>query len=214
MKQQETLASLNVSRETEAQLNDFVALVEKWNPVINLIAKGSIPNIWSRHIEDSAQIIALAKLSDYWIDIGSGGGFPGIVVAFPGIVVAICLKEISPSTCVALVESDMRKATFLRQAAALLELNCEIHSSRIESLTIAPAATLSARALAPLPSLLEYAETLVEKDGVCLFMKGQTYQDELAAAQKSWSFEHDIVQSQTDSNAAVLKIRNIRRVAD
>ncbi|MDB2519676.1 16S rRNA (guanine(527)-N(7))-methyltransferase RsmG [Planktomarina temperata] len=207
MKQQETLASLNVSRETEAQLNDFVALVEKWNPVINLIAKGSIPNIWSRHIEDSAQIIALAKLSDYWIDIGSGGGFPGIVVA-------ICLKEISPSTCVALVESDMRKATFLRQAAALLELNCEIHSSRIESLTIAPAATLSARALAPLPSLLDYAETLVEKDGVCLLMKGQTYQDELAAAQKSWSFEHDIVQSQTDSNAAVLKIRNIRRVAD
>jgi 16S rRNA (guanine527-N7)-methyltransferase len=89
MTRQENLTSLSVSRETTAQLNEFVALVKKWNPVINLIAKGSISNIWSRHIEDSAQIIALAKLSDYWIDIGSGGGFPGIVVA-------ICLKEISP----------------------------------------------------------------------------------------------------------------------
>ena len=158
------------------------------------------------YYEDSAQIIALAKLSDYWIDIGSGGGFPGIVVA-------ICLKEISPSTCVILVESDLRKAAFLRQAAATLELNCEIHSSRVESLTLARAATVSARALAALPKLLEYAETLVEADGVCLFMKGQSHQDELAAAQKSWSFEHDIVPSQTDIHAAVLKIRNIRRAA-
>ena len=206
MTRQEKLTSLSVSRETTAQLNEFVALVKKWNPVINLIAKGSISNIWSRHIEDSAQIIALAKLSDCWIDIGSGGGFPGIVVA-------ICLKEISPSTCVILVESDLRKATFLRQAAATLELNCEIHSFRVESLTLARAATVSARALAALPKLLEYAETLVETDGVCLFMKGQSHQDELVAAQKSWSFEHDIVPSQTDIHAAVLKIRNIRRAA-
>ena len=76
------------------------------------------------------------------------------------------------------------------------------------------AATLSARALAPLPMLFHYAEKLVKKDGVCLFMKGQTYHEELAAAQKSWSFEYDIVQSQTDLTAAVLKIRNIRRAAD
>jgi len=206
MTRQEKLTSLSVSRETTAQLNEFVALVKKWNPVINLIAKGSISNIWSRHIEDSAQIIALAKLSDCWIDIGSGGGFPGIVVA-------ICLKEISPSTCVILVESDLRKAAFLRQAAATLKLNCEIHSFRVESLTLARAATVSARALAALPKLLEYAETLVETDGVCLFMKGQSHQDELVAAQKSWSFEHDIVPSQTDIHAAVLKIRNIRRAA-
>ena len=207
MTEREKLTSLNVSRETEALLHDFVALVKKWNPVINLIAKGSIPNIWSRHIEDSAQIVALAHLSGHWIDLGSGGGFPGIVVA-------ICLKEISPTTRMVLVESDLRKAAFLRQAAAILQLNCEIHSSRIESLSLPRAATLSARALAPLPNLLHYAEALVEKDGVCLFMKGQTYHDELAAAQKSWSFEHDIVKSQTDRNAAVLKIRNIRRAAD
>ena len=86
----EALTSLNVSRETEAQLHDFVAMVKKWNPVINLIARSSVPNIWSRHIEDSAQIVALANASGPWIDIGSGGGFPGIVAA-------ICLKEIAPS---------------------------------------------------------------------------------------------------------------------
>ena len=207
MSTREALTSLNVSRETEAQLHDFVALVKKWNPVINLIARSSIPNIWSRHIEDSAQIVALAKASGPWIDIGSGGGFPGIVAA-------ICLKEIAPYTRVTLVESDVRKAAFLRQAAVTLKLNCEIHSSRIESLTLPRAATLSARALAPLPVLFQYAERLVKKDGVCLFMKWQTYHEELAAAQKSWSFEHDIVQSQTDLTAAVLKIRNIRRAAD
>ena len=109
MTRQENLTRLSVSRETTAQLNEFVALVKKWNPVINLIAKGSISNIWSRHIEDSAQIIALAKLSDYWIDIGSGGGFPGIVVA-------ICLKEISPSTCVILLKVTCeRPLSFVKQ---------------------------------------------------------------------------------------------------
>jgi 16S rRNA (guanine527-N7)-methyltransferase len=207
MSTRESLTSLNVSRETEARLHDFVALVQKWNPVINLIARSSIPYIWNRHIEDSAQIVALANASGPWIDIGSGGGFPGIVAA-------ICLKEFAPSTSIALIESDVRKAAFLRQAAVTLKLNCEIHSSRIESVTLPRAATLSARALAPLPVLFHYAERLVKKDGVCLFMKGQTYHEELAAAQKSWSFGYDIVQSQTDRNAAVLKIRNIRRAAN
>ena len=207
MSTRESLTSLNVSRETEARLHDFVALVQKWNPVINLIARSSIPYIWSRHIEDSAQIVALANTSGPWIDIGSGGGFPGIVAA-------ICLKEFAPSTSIALIESDVRKAAFLRQAAVTLKLNCEIHSSRIESLTLPQAAILSARALAPLPVLFQYAENLVKKDGVCLFMKGQTYHEELAAAQKSWSFGYDIVQSQTDRNAAVLRIRNIRRAAN
>ena len=207
MSTRESLTSLNVSRETEARLHDFVALVQKWNPVINLIARSSIPYIWSRHIEDSAQIVALANASGPWIDIGSGGGFPGIVAA-------ICLKEFAPSTSIALIESDVRKAAFLRQAAVTLKLNCEIHSSRIESVILPRAATLSARALAPLPVLFHYAERLVKKDGVCLFMKGQTYHEELAAAQKSWSFGYDIVQSQTDRNAAVLKIRNIRRAAN
>ena len=207
MSTRESLTSLNVSRETEARLHDFVALVQKWNPVINLIARSSIPYIWNRHIEDSAQIVALANASGPWIDIGSGGGFPGIVAA-------ICLKEFAPSTSIALIESDVRKAALLRQAAVTLKLNCEIHSSRIESVTLPRAATLSARALAPLPVLFHYAERLVKKDGVCLFMKGQTYHEELAAAQKSWSFGYDIVQSQTDRNAAVLKIRNIRRAAN
>ena len=196
----------DVSRETLDRLEAFAALVKKWNPVINLVAKGSLSDIWHRHVEDSAQIILMAELGDYWIDIGSGGGFPGIVVA-------IILKEMAPATKVVLVESDVRKATFLRQAAATLDLSCEIHNSRIESLDLPRGKTISARALAPLPKLLKLAENLVEAGGICLFMKGQSYLDELADARKAWSFECEAKKSQTNAAAAVLKIRNIQRAA-
>ena len=196
----------DVSRETLDRLDAFVALVEKWNPVINLVAKSSLSDIWHRHVEDSAQIILMAELGDYWIDIGSGGGFPGIVVA-------IILKEMAPATKVVLVESDVRKATFLRQVAATLDLSCEIHNSRIESLNLPRGKTISARALAPLPKLLKLAENLVEEGGICLFMKGQSYLDELADARKAWSFECEAKKSQTNAAAAVLKIRNIQRAA-
>jgi len=178
--------------------------VEKWNPVINLIAKSSLSDIWRRHVEDSAQIISMGQLGNYWIDIGSGGGFPGIVVA-------IILKESAPSTRVVLVESDVRKATFLRQAVATLGLNCQIHNTRIESLNLPRGTTVSARALAPLPRLLRLVENLVEEGGVCLLMKGQSYQQELADARQSWSFDCEVVKSQTNNDSAVLTIRNIQR---
>ena len=103
---------MNVSRETRDYLKVFIELVKKWNPVINLIAKSSVSDIWHRHLEDSAQILPRAQLGAYWIDIGSGGGFPGIVVA-------IILKENSPETRVVLVESDARKAAFLRQSESV-----------------------------------------------------------------------------------------------
>ena len=195
---------MNVSRETRDYLKVFIELVEKWNPVINLISKSSISDIWHRHLEDSAQIISLARLGAYWIDIGSGGGFPGIVVA-------IILRETAPETCVVLVESDSRKATFLRQAVVILGLNCKIHNARIESLDLPRAATVSARALAPLPKLLEFTERLVEEGGVCLLMKGQSYQEELDDARKSWSFDCNVTKSLTSANAAILEVRNIQR---
>ena len=182
----------------------FVALVEKWNPVINLIAKSSLSDIWRRHVEDSVQIIPMGDLGNFWIDVGSGGGFPGIVVA-------IILKESAPSTRVVLIESDVRKATFLRQAVAMLGLNCQIHNARIESLNLPRGTTVSARALAPLPRLLSFVENLVEEGGVCLLMKGQSYQQELVAARQSWSFDCKVIKSKTNTDAAILTIRNIQR---
>ena len=197
---------MNVSRETQDCLETYIGLVEKWNPVINLIAKSSVSDIWHRHLEDSAQIVPRAQLGSYWIDIGSGGGFPGIVVA-------IILKENSPETRVVLVESDARKAAFLRQSVVVLGLNCQIHNARIESLSLPRASTVSARALAPLPKLLELTEGLVEPGGVCLLMKGQRHQEELDAARKSWSFDCDITKSLTNADAAILEVRNIQRAA-
>jgi 16S rRNA (guanine527-N7)-methyltransferase len=163
-----------------------------------------LPDIWRRHVEDSVQIIPMGQLGNFWIDIGSGGGFPGIVIA-------IILKESAPSTTVVLIESDVRKATFLRQAVATLGLNCQIHNARIESLNLPRGTTVSARALAPLPKLLSFVENLVEEGGVCLLMKGQSYQQELAAARQSWSFDCEVIKSQTNTDAAVLTIRNIQR---
>ncbi len=112
-----------------------------------------------------------------------------------------------------MVESDARKAAFLRQSVVVLGLNCQIHNARIESLSLPHASTVSARALAPLPKLLELTEGLVEPDGVCLLMKGQRYQEELDAARKSWSFDCDITKSLTNADAAILEVRNIQRAA-
>jgi len=194
----------DVSRETIKKLEEYVALVVKWNPKINLISKGDLEDIWDRHIEDSAQIVSLTEIGPSWVDLGSGGGFPGIVVA-------ILLRSISPSTKVVLVESDGRKATFLRQVALKLDLNCDVLNKRIELISIEENTILSARALATLPKLLDIIQPLAHKDTVCLFMKGKNFSKELKLAQDTWSFDCDVVQSRTNAEAAVLVIRNICR---
>ena len=194
----------DVSRETIKKLEEYVALVVKWNPKINLISKGDLEDIWDRHIEDSAQIVSLTEIGPSWVDLGSGGGFPGIVVA-------ILLRSISPSTKVVLVESDGRKATFLRQVALKLDLNCDVLNKRIEVISIEENTILSARALATLPKLLDIIERLTHKDTVCLFMKGKNFSKELKLAQDTWSFDCDVVESRTNAEAAVLVIRNICR---
>ena len=123
----EQLGNVYVSRETLADLKVFKQLVRKWNPAINLVAKSSLPEVWERHIADSIQIFPLVtEEPDLWLDIGSGGGFPGIVVA-------ILAKGLGWSTKFHLVESDNRKSVFLRTAARDLKLNVEVSSDRIEA---------------------------------------------------------------------------------
>lgn len=203
-----TVAELNVSRETLAALRSFEALVQRWNPAINLVSKSTLPHLWSRHIVDSAQIFSLCPAgAKSWVDLGSGGGFPGLVVA-------ILAKELKPDLRVTLVESDLRKATFLRQAAQVLDLAVTVLSQRIESLEPLRADVLSARALASLADLLSFADRHLAASGTAIFPKGARFSDEVAEARKSWAFDIDTRPSLSEADAAILVIRNLHCAHD
>jgi 16S rRNA (guanine527-N7)-methyltransferase len=200
-----SVAGVDVSRETFAALQSFEALVQRWSSAINVVSKSSVGSLWERHILDSAQVFALCPPNaQSWVDLGSGGGFPGIVVA-------VLAKELKPDLHVSLVESDLRKATFLRQAAQALDLSISVQSKRIESIEPLRADVLSARALASLTELLAFAEKHLCPDGSAVFPKGARYQDEIADAKRAWSFDVDIKPSLSDGEAAILVIRNIHR---
>jgi 16S rRNA (guanine527-N7)-methyltransferase len=199
------VAGVIVSRETFTALEDLKALVEKWNPAINLVSKATMDQLWDRHIVDSAQIFSVCPPNaQSWADLGSGGGFPGLVVA------AIA-REKMPEMRVALVESDLRKATFLRQAIRSLGLQAVVHNERIESVEPLLADVVSARALAALPSLLGYAHRHVSAGGVSILPKGARHQEELEQARAAWTFDVDTQPSLSDPEAAILLIRNIQR---
>lgn len=197
---------LDVSRETFERLSIYESLLKKWNPAINLVSKASISELRVRHFVDSAQIFTLMPLgAKKWVDIGSGGGFPGMVCAI------ICAEK-SPDTQFHLVESDTRKSTFLRSVAQKTGVTVQVHSERIEKMYAFKADVLSARALASLEKLLEFSAPHLQNDGVALFPKGENYKSELKAAQENWSFDWEEHQSTTGSNSVVLRIGNIKRV--
>jgi 16S rRNA (guanine527-N7)-methyltransferase len=199
------LAGQIVSRETMQALREFEALVRHWTPAINLISKSSVPVIWDRHIVDSAQLFAFCPTgAQRWMDIGSGGGFPGLVIA-------ILAKEARPGLKVTLVESDARKSTFLRHAATSLGLNVDVLTDRVESLPALQADILSARALAPLKDLLPFAVQHLAPGGVALFPKGARHAEEVAVARWSWRFDLESHPSLSEPDAAILIIRNIER---
>lgn len=195
----------NVSRETTERLITFYDLLIKWNPKINLVSKSSIENLWERHIWDSAQIVELAEDEPNWVDIGSGGGLPGLIIS-------IYAKQDLPSRRVTLVESDQRKSAFLRTVIRELELNAEVVVKRIEAIDPLHADILSARALADLDALLEFAERHLSTTGTAFFMKGEKWEKEVAAAHESWSFDLKAHTSKTSAKAAILEIKEIKRV--
>lgn len=200
-----TVAGLSVSRETFQALDVFSALLHKWNPAINLVSKTTLSDLWNRHIVDSAQLfLCCPPEAKLWLDLGSGGGLPGVVVA-------VLARELQPELRVALVESDMRKATFLREACRILNLRADVFNTRIESLLDLQADVLSARALASLEALLAFADKLLAPKGVALFPKGAQHESELADARKLWSFDCKLLPSLSDDKAAILEIRNISR---
>ncbi|MGI9395012.1 MAG: 16S rRNA (guanine(527)-N(7))-methyltransferase RsmG [Boseongicola sp.] len=200
------LATRNVSRETMARLDIYAGLLEKWSSRINLVSRSTLPELWIRHIADSAQLIDINNLNARdWVDLGSGAGFPGAVIA-------ILAVERGDSTKFTLVESDQRKAAFLRTVSRETDAGFNVVVCRIEDLECQSASIVSARALAPLDKLLDYASRHLASGGTALFPKGAQLTEELETARKSWSFNIEIVPSVTDKEAAILKIGEIERV--
>ncbi|MFN3643157.1 MAG: 16S rRNA (guanine(527)-N(7))-methyltransferase RsmG [Gemmobacter sp.] len=195
--------SRRVSRETLARLEVLSEAVRQWNPRINLVAQSTVEDIWARHIRDSLQLVDLAPTTyRSWADLGSGGGFPGLVVA-------AALAETNPAVQVVLVESDRRKAAFLAQTARAMDVNATVHAERIERLNPLGADVVSARALAPLPALLGQVIRHLGPGGTAILPKGARHRDELAEAAAIFRFAVEVVASNTDTAAAILVLTEI-----
>lgn len=200
------LAGLDVSRETLERLEVYESLLAKWNPAINLVAKGTLSEAWSRHFVDSAQVLSLAPPdARTWVDVGSGGGFPGMVVA-------IIAAELRPGLTVTLVDSDLRKSAFLGEVARQTGVAVTINAGRAEELPPANADIMSARAFAPLTTLLTLAGRHLNPRGKGLFLKGARHEAELSDALESFRFDLQKVPSQTDPQAVILSVGGISRV--
>ena len=194
-------APKDVSRETLAALEKFAALLLRWNRTVNLVSPGDKPLLWRRHIADSLQLASLIQQPcDRAIDLGSGAGFPGLILA------------LATNVTFDLIEADQRKAAFLREAARITGAPVHVHALRIEVANLPPAPLITARALAPLPKLLGFAEPLLAPGGQCLFLKGANVETELTHAAAQWHMQVQRVPSCTAPDACILRISDLRRV--
>lgn len=195
-------APVAVSRETAARLDAFLALFLRWNARINLVAAGDAAALRARHLDDSLQLLPLLPAgTGPAADLGTGGGFPGLVLA-----------AADPARPWHLVEADRRKAAFLLAASAELGLaNTTVHAARIEAVALPPLALVTARALAPLTTLLAHAARLLADGGTALFPKGRTAEAEWTAAAADWTMTTERFSSRTDPGATILRIGGIRR---
>jgi 16S rRNA (guanine527-N7)-methyltransferase len=192
----------DISRETSEVLGRFADLVLRWNRTVNLIARNDEQRLWERHIADSLQLAPLMQPApDRVIDLGSGAGFPGLVLA------------IATGVPFDLIEADQRKAAFLREAARITGATVRVHATRIEAARLVPRRLITARALAPLPRLLELAAPLLATGGICLFLKGGNVHAELTAAAREWHMQVEILPSQTAPEACILRISDLSRAA-
>jgi 16S rRNA (guanine527-N7)-methyltransferase len=194
---------LGVSRETLERLTVHLDLLRRWQPAINLVASTTLADPWRRHMLDSAQLAAhLPPAAANLVDLGSGAGFPGMVLALLGV------GEVH------LIEADRRKAQFLREVARATGAPATIHAERIERMQGWPAAVVTARALAPLPRLLELAARFLVSDSICLFLKGRSVERELTNARVGWHMVPETLPSRSDPLGTVLKLRGICRARD
>ncbi|BDG75131.1 16S rRNA (guanine(527)-N(7))-methyltransferase RsmG [Roseomonas fluvialis] len=193
-----------VDDATAARLATYRDLLLRWNVTINLVSARTAMDIDARHIADSLQLLPLLPAQGAIADLGSGGGLPGLVIA-----------AALPDRDVHLVESDRRKAAFLIEAAGRMGLaKVKVHAQRIELANLPPVAAITARALAPLATLLAYATRFLAPDGVAILPKGRTAAQELTSAAADWHFNIERFDSRTDPEATILRLSEIRRASD
>lgn len=189
---------------TEYRLQMLAELLVKWNRSVNLVSAATLPSLRERHIADSEQLVShMPKGTQSWVDLGTGGGFPGLVVA-------VILAEVGPTVAVTLIEADRRKAAFLQEAARAMDLAVRVMAERIETAQPQGGDVVSARALAPLPVLLGYAHRHIAPGGTGLFLKGAGVGGELSAARELWTFQAELLQSRTSPEGCVLRIQELR----
>ena len=191
-----------VSRETEDRLAIFIELLDRWRRKINLISNSTFPFVWTRHIADSAQLPALALKAKRWVDMGSGAGFPGLVIA-------IQLADV-PGAIVHCIESDGRKCAFLREATRATGAAAVIHPVRVEAIeakSLGAVDAVTARAFAPLPLTLELARPWMERGAIAVFPRGESAKDQIAALPEASAYAIETLQSVVNPKAAILRIR-------
>lgn len=200
-----SLENAGVSRETFQQLNIYFQLLKQWQAKTNLVANSTLDAYWSRHVADSLQCYQLKPLVKTWVDIGSGGGFPGLVVA-------IMLSN-NPQTKVTLVESNQKKCAFLRAVARKTNIAIDVRAERIENFVHQNNApeVVTARALAPLDNLLEMCWPWLSGKTIALFHKGRDYQQEIKETNDKWQFELIEHRSKTATASVILEISNLKR---
>ncbi|MDX1975036.1 MAG: 16S rRNA (guanine(527)-N(7))-methyltransferase RsmG [Rickettsiales bacterium] len=193
---------IDVSRETFDRLKLYCDLLLKWQAKINLISNDTIPDVWTRHFLDSLQLTQhISNREMTIVDMGSGAGFPALVLAICGYKNIHC------------IESDAKKIAFLQEVSRITKSPVTLHHGRIEAQALPVADMVCARALADLDRLLVYSEAFVSRETICLFPKGKNYANELDNAKQHWSFEHVILPSITDPEAVILKLSNIQKRA-
>ena len=200
MKHEAVAIAERVSRETSQRLRQYEALLRKWNATINLVSRERQAEFWTRHFEDSLQLVPLLPSDALTgVDLGSGAGFPGLVLS------------IATGLHFTLIEADHRKAAFLREVAAATRAPVTILAERMERVQMPQVDVLTARALAPLPDLLELGARFLKPDGVALLLKGAQADAEIADAGRIWSMTVDRYPSTTHATGMVIKLSGLLR---
>jgi 16S rRNA (guanine527-N7)-methyltransferase len=198
----EALRLVPVSRETLRRFEIYVELLDRWRKITNLISEASFSQVWTRHIADSAQLLAFAPHARTWVDLGSGAGFPGLVLAMQ-------LAE-TPGARVHLIESDQRKCAFLREVGRQTSSPAQVHASRAESSeaqALTPVDAVTARAFAPLPQLMEFAKVFLARSAVGVFPRGRSIDAQIAELADVSAFQFETKASKLDPDAAILIVQ-------
>lgn len=195
-----------VSRETEARLDRYLDLLREWQAKTNLVAPSTLPNLWTRHVSDSLQLLTIAPSAKIWVDLGSGGGFPGVVLA--------CALAETKGAMVHLVERNAKKAAFLREAIRITQAPGTVHPAEIGDSVDRISGhvdCVTARAVAPLHQLIGLAEPLVQRGAKALFLKGQDVEAELTEATKCWKIDPQLHSSRTGGHGWIVELDRIER---